>query len=735
MLNSLLLLVPGRSLSQCLTIFFLTALLLVVPLSTSAQEASRPPAPGWVVIGLEEYKSLRAKAYPPEREPEPPPVEATLSRVDYDLHVNGEFASGRANLTIDVLKDGWVRVPIPAGLLVREAKLDGKLVSLVSGAAGKANTQLSAVLSHPGRSTLVLDIALPIAANAGEESISLPPSSSGVTRATLDLPRQGVDIRLTGGLLSDRSDTPNSNRWIVYATGNAPLTFSWKRKTEDRRAELPLRLRGNLTQILGLGEDSASLSAELTLEIAQGLAREVKLLVPPQVTINQVLGASVADWESKPSENSGEKGSQLTVTFLEPVDQSARFVVTGETRLPRDGQIEIPLLKLLNAERISGGAAVEILGAGEIRDVKTQGFENADASDLGELVANRQSPSLAAFRLRAGDANQPRALTVNVARYDQQAVLLANVEEARYRVLLSKEGKTLVEARYAVRNNQRNFVKVALPQGATLWSAALSGQPVRPGLAPDGSLLMPLEKSKATSSAAEDAPEFSIEIVYLVPSAAWTDKGNSHLALPALDLPISRTGLQVYYPPLFKVTSEPGSFRTETYADATSPVLSAAGDSLHSLSQYSSIRTAPGAGATGSSSVTAEGFGTGPGVGGATGGSFQAGVGAGRAMADMATLAPGVVPPPPAPSPGISGLPVNGRNLSNLQTVSPDATKTLVDKYRSSTSVGRATGVLPLTVDFPAFGPSIYLVSQLTSENQAASADFTYQHDKKGGSR
>jgi len=713
MIDVLVVLVSGRSLSQCLTIFSITSLLLV-PLNCLAQEAPRQPGPGWVVIGLEEYKSLRAKAYPPEREPEPPPVEATLSRVDYELRVNGEFASGHANLTIDVLKDGWVRVPIPAGLLVREAKLDGKPVSLVSGAGGKGG-QLSAVLSHPGRSTLLLDIALPIAANAGEESIALPPSVSGVTRATLELPRQGVDIRLTGGLLSDRSETPNSNRWVVYATGNAPLNFSWKRKTEDRRAELPLRLRGTLTQIVGLGEDSASLSAELTLEIAQGLAREVKLQVPPQVTINQVLGASIADWESKP----GEKGGELTVTFLEAVDQSARFVVTGESRLPRDGQIEIPLLKLLNADRISGGAALEVLGAGEIKGVKTQGFEAADASDLGELVANRQSPSLAAFRLRAGDPNQPRALTVNVARYDQQAVLLANIEEARYRVLLSKEGKTLVEARYAVRNNQRNFVKIALPQGATLWSAALSGQPIRPGLSSDGSLLMPLEKTKATSSAAEDAPEFSIEVVYLVPTTAWTDKGKSHLALPTLDLPISRTGLQVYYPPLFKVTSEPGTFHSDTYADPISSALSASGDRVDG--PYALVRAAPGAGAAGGSTVTGTGLGNGNGIG--------------AAMTDMSTLSPGVVPPPPTPSPGISGLSMSGRSVVNAQTVSPDATKTLVDKYRSSTSIGRATGVLPLSVNFPAFGPSVYLVSELTSENQSPSADFTYQHDKKGGSR
>src|SRR5215467_10420814 len=155
MTNSRVLLISGRSFAKFLVTTFALIVLRTVP--SLAQDAGHSPGPGWVVIGLEEYKSLRGKAYPPEREPEPPPVEATLSRVDYDLHVNGEFASGHANLTIDVLKDGWVRVPIPAGLLVREAKLDGKPVSLVSGASGKASGQLAAVVSHPGRSTLVLD--------------------------------------------------------------------------------------------------------------------------------------------------------------------------------------------------------------------------------------------------------------------------------------------------------------------------------------------------------------------------------------------------------------------------------------------------------------------------------------------------------------------------------------------------------------------------------------------------
>src|SRR5207253_3076081 len=140
-----------------------------------------------------------------------------------------------------------------------------------------------------GRALLLLDIAIPVATSTGEESISLPSTASGVTRASVQLPRQGVDVRLTGGLLSEKSESAAESKWIAYGRGNEALTFAWRRKTEDHRATQPLRMRGSLTQLLGLGEDSTSINAEVNLEITQGAARVAKIQIPDRVTINQVL--------------------------------------------------------------------------------------------------------------------------------------------------------------------------------------------------------------------------------------------------------------------------------------------------------------------------------------------------------------------------------------------------------------------------------------------------------------
>ena len=630
-----------------------------------AQEKPAEPShnAGWVVIPVEEYRVLRAKAYPVEHDPEPPPLDATLTRVDYDLRVVGELAAGRATLTVDVLKDGWVRVPVPTGLLVREARLDGKPLSLVPSAQGRSGSHLSALLSHAGRSVLELDVDVPVAVSTGDESLLLPSTESGVTRASIQLPRKGIDLRVAGGLISEKSETVDETKWLAYGRGNEPLTFTWRKKTEDHHVELPLRLHGSLTQLTTLAEDSTSIYAEANLEVVQGAAHSVSIQLPEKITVNQVSGAVVADWEMK--------NGDLTVTFLEPVEHSARFTVSGEARLPKDGIIDIPLLRLVNMEKDTGGVAVEILGAGEIKDQKAEGLEDADATDLGEMVASRQSPALVAFRARPGQAGATRSLSVNVARYDQQAVLMANIEEARYQVLMSSDGKELVQARYAVRNNERNFVKITLPAGATVWSASLAGRPIRPGQSPDGSLLLPLEKARG----GDDAPPFAIEILYVTRATAWDQKGREKVTLPSLDLPISRTGLLLYYPPMFRVTAEPGTFRAQEYQNPVSSAFVSMG-------------------------------------GGVTGGIA-------------------------APMGGAVAAKESRQLIAKAQGVDEkkDSTQVLLDKFKAKSLGGRVTGVLPVSVSFPAFGPSIFLVSELTGENQFPEAELSFQRDKKGGAR
>ena len=187
-------------------------------------------------------------------------------------------------------------------------------------------------------------------------------------------------------------------------------------------------------------------------------------------------------------------------------------------------------------------------------------------------------------------------------------------------------------------------------------------------------MLLPLEKSHA----GEDSPEFAVEVIYISRGTAWNEKGQFKLALPALDLPVSRTGLLVYHPPLFKVTPEPGSFRTEAYEEPTSAALNP---------------PQPSYGVMASDSIPA--------------------------------------PPPPPPS---TGAAVSALSESTVRADQPQK-QSVFDNFRMTLQGGRAAGILPIQVAFPALGPSLFLVSELTAENQSASTDLNYQREKKAGGR
>ncbi|HET7219028.1 MAG TPA: hypothetical protein VFJ02_13320, partial [Vicinamibacterales bacterium] len=216
--------------------------------------------------------------------------------------------------------------------------------------------------------------------------------------------------------------------------------------------------------------------------------------------------------------------------------------------------------------------AVDVAGAGEITDRQLRGLDPADPADLGDIHEGREAPSMVAFGFKPLAGNAPRSVSVSVSRYTPKAVLVANVEEARYEALAGEDGKILVRARYAVRNNQRAFLAVKLPAQTVLWSAALDGKTVRPGLSADGGYLLPLLKGRA----GETAPTFAVELVYLMREPAWTDKGSARFEWPAVDLPVSRTGLLLHYSPRFAVEAQPGLFRVEPYLPPWSAALAPA---------------------------------------------------------------------------------------------------------------------------------------------------------------
>jgi len=54
----------------------------------------------------------------------------------------------------------------------------------------------------------------------------------------------------------------------------------------------------------------------------------------------------------------------------------------------------------------------------------------------------------------------------------------------------------------------------------------------------------------------------------------------------------------------------------------------------------------------------------------------------------------------------------------------------LVDRFRSEPGGRTVVGALPVHVTFPAFGPTVFLASELTAEGSAPSVDLTFKRTR-----
>jgi len=126
-------------------------------------------------------------------------------------------------------------------------------------------------------------------------------------------------------------------------------------------------------------------------------------------------------------------------------------------------------------------------------------------------------------------------------------VLAAVAETAQVTTLVTSEGKSLTEVKLTVKNQAQPFLKVALPAGATILSADVAGERVKPVQGPDGNRVPLLRPGfRPTDS-------YTVSFVFMHSGAPFAKKGGADLSLPSMDIPISLLTWEVFLPEQYKV--------------------------------------------------------------------------------------------------------------------------------------------------------------------------------------
>jgi hypothetical protein len=579
---------------------------LGTPARANAQNssASIQPPPGTVTLPLAEYNRLLDRSTATIAGREDPPVPAVISRAEIDLRVNNGAARATIGLTGEVFRSGPTDVPLISGGTLIDAQLTSSTPTATrppgsaaprGGAQGDeggrtlplvyANGRYKAILPGSASFTLALTWGTTTLTEPGRAGLMLPAVHAGSVRASIDLPGEIADVRMQNGAITSRS--VNAGRTRIEMTldpGKATLVSWSSRETNDQAVRREVRLLSDAKTILTIGEADERLATLFDVTVVQGDPTRLDVRVPAGFELTSVSGPSV--------EEAAVRDGVVSLTVREPARRRHQFLITFERAIGSAASVtaastvdsvsvgasvgasgpaseapaiaqavpaarQVPLPWLDGVQREMGEVAIEGVGTMELAAEEKGALHRIDASELNAtLQTMAREAVLAAFKYQR---RTPDAVMVDlkVTRFPESAVLAAVADRAVVTTLVTHQGRALTEVTMHVRNQGQPFMKVGLPQGATLLSAEVAGVSVKPVLGSDGARVPLLRPGFRPPGGGPNGPSgggsYQVSFVYLESGEAFAKKGDARLTLARVDLPISLLEWELFLPEGFQV--------------------------------------------------------------------------------------------------------------------------------------------------------------------------------------
>lgn len=495
-----------------------------------------PPVPssGNVTLPLDEYNRLLELANKPTRKTDTPPVPYTMKRADLKFRVISESVQGTVQLQGEILHKGVTKVPLTTGMAIFDARQEGK--SLPLELEGGAQT---AVLSGPAEFAVTLDGGLPLSIEAGRASFTLPVPAAGSVRLTLSLPGDHTNVRISPGLITSRAS--ENGQTTVEATlvpGQDTNVWWTTREIATPAAPKESRFLSDVKTLITVSEADLRIAALADISVVQGEPSKFEVAIPAGYEVTGATGASV--------ESAEVESGVLVLKVRTAAQKSHQFLIVMERSI-NETKADAPFLSLQNAQRETGEMLVEGAGTIELNASESGGLRRIDFKETNPYLRSlARFPLQAAFRYHKQPNEQP-GLALAWTRFPDSSVLAAVVERAIVTTLVTNEGRSLTEVKLVVKNQAQPFLKVALPQGASILSADVAGEKVKPVEGADGNRVPLLRAGFRPRDA------YEVSFVFMHSGAPFARKGGSDISLPKMEVPINLLQWEVFLPQQYKV--------------------------------------------------------------------------------------------------------------------------------------------------------------------------------------
>ncbi len=233
-------------------------------------------------------------------------------------------------------------------------------------------------------------------------------------------------------------------------------------------------------------------NASVQVEVKSGRRDRLVLTFPKGVAVLELTAPSMAKKEEIKLKDGNDTRTGLEVTFAQALEGTIQIDLELEMLLPKTlGSVTLPDVLVEGAEVQEGSFGITAETGIEVRPGHATDLRRIDAKELPNAVKLRSPREIL---LGYQYAHVPWALALDVKSHETVETVKAVVTQAWLETLLFEDGHMVFRAVMSVKNEDRQFLRLGMPEGAKVWSVSANGAAIKAVADEKGAVAVPLAK-------------------------------------------------------------------------------------------------------------------------------------------------------------------------------------------------------------------------------------------------
>jgi hypothetical protein len=490
---------------------------------------------GNVILSRQEFENLVNQMKPPQTADEAPPFEFLITKAVYSGRMEKESTFFKGIFQVQVLKqNGYVRIPVlPQNLALEEMRVNQKQALVVS-----ENGYHTLLLKDPGQYQVEAAFSVQSSLEKGPHRIDMPIQNTPITLLELDIPMTRIDVEIPQAQQTRLQIANGRTKIYSILSSGYQVSIRWRRQLIAAE-KVPPKLYAEIQHLISIEDDALKINSEILLNILHSEIEEIRIGMPQDLNVLSVSGEGVGEWQEETVRN--ERTLRIPFTYSKKGAMSIQ-VISEAPMTEGNRSIEFRGFELHDAVRETGYAGVELNTSAEVKVTEIISVDKIPIQKLPQQLYDRsKKPLILGFKY----LKHPFNIVMSIEKHEKIAVPMATIESANAVTLFTEDGKIVHRLIFKVRNSAKQFLELRIPEDADVWGVFVDNEPVESSINTEGSLLIPLIRSRSVDNQLE---LFSVEVILCVVQNRFSLMHELTVNLPNTDLLTSQILWSVYLP-------------------------------------------------------------------------------------------------------------------------------------------------------------------------------------------